>query len=309
MLADGKIIGIFRGREEFGPRALGNRSILADPTDPKMKARVNKEIKFREPFRPFAPAITAEAEPDYYEPVTNNPYMVVTTHLKPEWRLEQDTHDDPWNAARSVIPAVTHFDHSARVQAVFRETNPFFHQILEAFATRKDHPILLNTSFNLKGEPIVHTPEDAMRTFARSGMDALVLKNILIERKDIGQTPPPPSHQPPPSRLQAFGPSILAGVLTIWSFFKFTHGTAIALGLLTILLALLAWFRPANPVSTTMTRLQRGIFNGLAAALLYLTYFGIISWLGPLSGHRWKKGAPKWHPSDPVKQRHFEQEF
>lgn len=174
LLAEGKIVGWFQGRMEFGPRALGNRSILADPRRAEMRDRVNECVKFREGWRPFAPSCLEEAAGEYFEQCRRAPFMIVTFDVRPD--------------KRDVIPAVTHADGSARVQTVARATNPRFHALLSAFAGLTGVPVLLNTSFNLKGEPIVCSPKDAVRTFYSSGLDFLVLGDFVIA-KDPAWTP------------------------------------------------------------------------------------------------------------------------
>jgi carbamoyltransferase len=168
MIAAGKILGWFQGRMEFGPRSLGNRSILADPRDPEMKDRVNNIVKFRESWRPFAPALLAEAAPEYLESAYDSPFMILTTQVRPEKRAE--------------IPAVTHVDGSARPQTVEEGTNPRFHSLIREFQRRTGVPVVMNTSFNLRGEPIVCSVADALRTFFTSGLDALIIGGFLIEK-------------------------------------------------------------------------------------------------------------------------------
>ncbi len=168
LLAKGKIIGWYQGRMEFGPRALGSRSILADPRDPEMNAKVNNAVKFREWWRPFAPSFKKEAAPDYLESGFDSPFMVLTAQVRPE--------------KRTVIPSVTHVDGSARPQTVEKEINPLYYRLIDEFGKHTGVPVLMNTSFNLRGEAIVHTPTDAIRTFFSSGMDALVLGNYLVEK-------------------------------------------------------------------------------------------------------------------------------
>jgi carbamoyltransferase len=168
LLAHGKIIGWFQGRMEFGPRALGNRSILADPRDPEMKARVNNAVKFREWWRPFAPSILSEAASDYLETATDSPFMILTSQVKAD--------------KRTVIPAVTHVDGSARPHTVDQEVNPLYWRLINEFGKRTGVPVIMNTSFNLRGEPIVTSPTDAVRTFFSSGMDALVIGGYLVEK-------------------------------------------------------------------------------------------------------------------------------
>jgi carbamoyltransferase len=167
-LAQGKILGWFQGRMEFGPRALGSRSILADPRDPEMNAKVNSAVKFREWWRPFAPSMKKEAAGEYLESATDSPFMILTAQVKPE--------------KRGVIPAVTHVDGSARPQTVERDINPLYWRLIDEFGKRTGVPVVLNTSFNLRGEAIVHTPTDAIRTFYSSGMDALIIGSFLIEK-------------------------------------------------------------------------------------------------------------------------------
>jgi len=172
-LQKGQVVGWFQGRFEWGPRALGNRSILADPRRAEMKDIVNVKIKFREPFRPFAPSVLAERASEYFQlldPPRHYParFMLYVVDVR--------------DAKRDLIPAVTHVDGTARLQTVTKEVNPRYYQLIEAFGQATGIPIILNTSFNLKGEPIVNTPHEALHTFSQSGMDALVLGNYLIEK-------------------------------------------------------------------------------------------------------------------------------
>ncbi len=168
MLANGKILGWVQGRMEFGPRALGARSILADPRDPEMNAKVNNAVKFREWWRPFAPSMLAEVAGEYIESATDSPFMILTAQVKPE--------------KRAVIPSVTHVDGSARPQTVERDVNPLYWRLIREFGNRTGVPVVMNTSFNLRGEPIVSTPTDAVRTFFTSGMDALVIGSFVVEK-------------------------------------------------------------------------------------------------------------------------------
>lgn len=168
LLSLGKILGWFQGRMEFGPRALGSRSILADARDPEMNAKVNNAVKFREWWRPFAPSLKKEAAAEYLESATDSPFMILTAQVRPE--------------KRAVIPSVTHVDGSARPQTVEKEINPLYWRLLDEFDKRTGVPVIMNTSFNLRGEAIVHTPTDAVRTFFSSGMDALVIGSFLVEK-------------------------------------------------------------------------------------------------------------------------------
>ena len=168
MLAQGKILGWVQGRMEFGPRALGSRSILADPRDPDMTVKVNNAVKFREWWRPFAPSMLSEVAGEYIESATDSPFMILTAQVRPE--------------KRNVIPAVTHADGSARPQTVERDVNPLYWRMIHEFGQRTGVPVVMNTSFNLRGEPIVSSPTDAIRTFFSSGMDALIIGSFVVEK-------------------------------------------------------------------------------------------------------------------------------
>ena len=186
-LADGRVVGFFAGRMEFGPRSLGARSILGDPRNPAMQSKMNLKIKFRESFRPFAPAVLAEHASEHFEIEGESPYMLLVAPVKQNRRRAMnvpDLADDDMlaivNQERSDIPAVTHVDYSARVQTVDGERNPNFQRILRAFHEKTGCPVLVNTSFNVRGEPIVCTPQDAYRCFMRTEMDLLVLEDRLL---------------------------------------------------------------------------------------------------------------------------------
>jgi len=171
-VADGKIVGIFQGSAEYGPRALGFRTILADPRDNQMKEKINAAVKYREPFRPFAPAVMIEDAPDYFECDGNEyPYMLFNFKVHKE--------------KRGIIPAVTHVDNSSRIQTVSNDDNPVFHNIISEFKDITGVSVVLNTSFNLRGHPIVNTPEDAFATFCSGGIDILLLGNYIIDKKAI----------------------------------------------------------------------------------------------------------------------------
>jgi carbamoyltransferase len=190
LLASGKIVGWFQGRMEFGPRALGNRSILADPRSVEMRDRVNECVKFREGWRPFAPSCLEEAAPDYFDNCRDAPFMILTFDVREH--------------QRSVIPAVTHADNTARVQTVNRHTNPRYWKLIEEFGRLTGVPVVMNTSFNLKGEPIVCTPKDAIRTFYSSGLDVLILGSYALA-KDSGWKPSAALSEPEPVRVGANG--------------------------------------------------------------------------------------------------------
>jgi carbamoyltransferase len=188
VLADEKIVGWFNGRMEFGPRALGNRSIIGDARSPRMQAQMNLKIKFREGFRPFAPSVLRERVQDYFELDCDSPYMLLVAPVKQERQIPMtDSQDKLWgidklNIPRSDIPAITHIDYSARVQTVTRETNPGYYDLIRAFEERTGCAVLINTSFNVRGEPIVCTPEDAYRCFMRTHIDFLVLGPFLLDK-------------------------------------------------------------------------------------------------------------------------------
>lgn len=190
LLAEGQVIGLMQGRMEFGPRALGGRSIIGDPRSPKMQSVMNLKIKFRESFRPFAPSVLREHVADWFELDTDSPYMLLVADVAPSRRVPvPDSAAGLWgidqlNVPRSTIPAVTHVDGSARVQTVRRDTNPLYHDLLQAFHHLTGCPVIVNTSFNVRGEPIVCTPADAYRCFMRTGMDALVIEDCLFRKAD-----------------------------------------------------------------------------------------------------------------------------
>ncbi len=188
VLAQEKVVGLLQGRMEFGPRALGGRSILGDARSPKMQAVMNLKIKFRESFRPFAPAVLREHVADWFELDGDSPYMLLVAEVKPERRLPVPAEAEAlWgieklNVPRSTVPAITHVDFSARIQTVRRDTSPLYYDIMAAFHAKTGCPVIVNTSFNVRGEPMVCTPEDAYRCFMRTDMDLLVLENFLLEK-------------------------------------------------------------------------------------------------------------------------------
>lgn len=190
LLAQGNVIGWFQGRMEFGPRALGARSILGDPRNPKMQQLMNLKIKFRESFRPFAPSVIEDRVSEYFNLDRSSPYMMLVASVKSQLCYPMtDTQNalfgiDKLNIPRSQIPAVTHIDYSARIQTVHKETNPRYFRLLSEFERITQCPVLINTSFNVRGEPIVCTPEDAYRCFMRTGIDYLILENNFLAKKE-----------------------------------------------------------------------------------------------------------------------------
>ncbi|MDN3548683.1 carbamoyltransferase family protein [Mucilaginibacter aquaedulcis] len=189
-LDEGKVVGYFKGRMEFGPRALGSRSILGDPRKADMQSVINQKIKFRESFRPFAPAILEEYAQQYYNLSCPSPYMLLVSSIKDRYRLPES---DAVNKAglellkvkRSVLPAVTHVDYSARLQTVNKQLHPEFYNVIKAFFDLTGCPAVINTSFNVKDEPIVCTPQDALQCFMKSDMDVLAIEQIIITKKHM----------------------------------------------------------------------------------------------------------------------------
>jgi carbamoyltransferase len=190
LLAEENVIGLFQGRMEFGPRALGARSIIGDPRSPKMQSVMNLKIKYRESFRPFGPAVMADKAGQYFELDRPSPYMLLVAGVREELRTPMTPEQqqlfgiEKLNVPRSSIPAVTHVDYSARVQTVHRDTNPGFYSLLEHFNALTGCAVLVNTSFNVRGEPIVCSPSDAYRCFIRTEMDYLVVENFLLAKSE-----------------------------------------------------------------------------------------------------------------------------
>src|SRR4029077_17259325 len=193
LIAGENVIGLLQGRMEFGPRALGGRSIIGDARSPKMQSVMNLKIKYRESFRPFAPSVLREHVGDWFDLDADSPYMLLVADVRPSRRLPvADGVQALWgieqlNVPRSMIPAVTHVDYSARIQTVRRETSPLYYEIIEAFGRITGCPLIINTSFNVRGEPIVCTPEDSYRCFMRTEMDFLVLENCVLDKSEQPQ--------------------------------------------------------------------------------------------------------------------------
>jgi carbamoyltransferase len=190
IVAEEHVVGWFQGRMEFGPRALGGRSIIGDPRSEKMQTVMNLKIKYRESFRPFAPSVLAEHVDEYFEQTQPSPYMLIVAPVKEELRIPMTAEQeklfgvDKLKLKRSELPAITHVDYSARIQTVHSETNPRYHALLTAFRKKTGCGVLVNTSFNVRGEPIVCTPEDAYRCFMRTEMDYLVVEDFLLAKTD-----------------------------------------------------------------------------------------------------------------------------
>lgn len=190
LINDEKVIGWFQGKMEFGPRALGSRTIIGDARSPKMQAKMNLKIKFRESFRPFAPSVLFEKANEYFDIEKPSPYMLLVADVKKgkQKRMSEDEKKlfgiDKLNIARSDIPAVTHIDYSARIQTVHKETNPLYHGTISKFNEKYGCPVIVNTSFNVRGEPIVCSPDDAYKCFMRTDMDYLLMGNYLLKKED-----------------------------------------------------------------------------------------------------------------------------
>ena len=187
LIAAQKVIGWFQGRMEFGPRALGNRSIIGDARSPQMQEVMNLKIKFRESFRPFAPSVLKERTSDFFEINQESPYMLLTAQVKREGGAGEElslTGLDKLRGVRSAVPAVTHVDYSARLQTVSQEDNPLYYELISRFDQKYGCPVIINTSFNVRGEPIVCTPEEAYLCFMRTNMDYLVLGNFLLAKEE-----------------------------------------------------------------------------------------------------------------------------
>jgi len=187
---EGKIIGWFQGRMEYGPRALGNRSILGDARNPEMQKKMNLKIKYREGFRPFAPTVLEEDMGEFFEIDKPSPYMLLVIPVKDERRKpEPENYNklelyDRLYHLRSDVPAITHIDYSARIQSVNKDTNPRYWKLINTFKQRTGYGVIVNTSFNVRGEPIVCTPDDAFRCFMRTEMDYLVMGNYLFDKAE-----------------------------------------------------------------------------------------------------------------------------
>ena len=189
-LKDEKAIGLMNGRMEFGPRALGARSIIADPRSPKMQKNLNLKVKFRESFRPFAPSVLSEDAKEWFDIEKISPYMMFVANISKSKQIQMTDQEeslfgiDKLNVIRSTVPAITHVDYSARLQTVHKETNLRFHSIISKFKKITGCPIVINTSFNIRGEPIVCTPEDAFRCFMGTELDMLVIGDIILRKED-----------------------------------------------------------------------------------------------------------------------------
>ena len=189
-LTEEKAIGWMQGRMEFGPRALGSRSIIADPRSPKMQKQLNLKVKYRESFRPFAPSVLIEYLEEWFKQKVESPYMLLVANILQSRRRSMTVKEemlfgiDKLNVSRSSVPAITHIDYSARIQTVHADTNPRYHALISKFNDMTGCPMVVNTSFNIRGEPIVCTPTDAFRCFMGTDLDVLVIGNYFLSKKD-----------------------------------------------------------------------------------------------------------------------------
>ena len=190
LLAEGNAIGWFNGKMEFGPRSLGARSIIADPRYANMQKNLNLKVKFRESFRPFAPCILREDLSNWFNLDIDSPYMLLVSEIKKSKRIKQNEKDhslfgiDKLNVKRSLVPAITHVDYSSRIQTVHKETSPVFYDLIKEFKKITCCPILVNTSFNVRGEPIVCSPVDAFKCFMGTGLDVLIIENLILTKNN-----------------------------------------------------------------------------------------------------------------------------
>jgi hypothetical protein len=318
LLEAGKVVGWFQGRMEFGPRALGNRSILGDPRRSDMQEKLNLKIKFRESFRPFAPAVIEERVADCFDLTTTSPYMLLVAPVNEAVRTEDCRRRPVGNAGgnlfsilkqrRSTLPAVTHVDFSARVQTVSVAGNSRFYQLLTAFEQRTGCPVLVNTSFNVRGEPPVCTPEDAYRCFLCTDMDYLVLGNFLIDKTAVtGEASRSEGGQPPHKRnggfkppllnvsrptLRRFGLTIGFAFLLLGGLLHFRHhGAGRFLSSLAALLLLLAavapgWLRFIYKPWMRFAEIIGAITTGVVLSLLFFLVVTPVGWLQRLFGKR-----------------------
>ena len=189
-LSDGKAVGWMQGRMEFGPRALGGRSIIADPRSSIMQKQLNLKVKYRESFRPFAPSVLIEDVNDWFEQDSESPYMLLVAAVRKNKRRKMTSDEetlfgiDKLNIPRSSVPAITHVDYSARIQTVHAETNPLYHAMISKFKEKTGCPLVVNTSFNVRGEPIICTPTDAFKCFMGTELDVLAVGNYLLFKKE-----------------------------------------------------------------------------------------------------------------------------
>jgi len=300
-LSRGEVVGWFQGRMEFGPRALGSRSILADPRPAAAQQRVNERIKFREGFRPFGPAVLAERTRDWFELDAESPYMLLVAPVAAARRLPPDPAAGErrglgrLGAPVSTIPAVTHVDGSARIQTADERRNPRFFRLLTAFERETGCPVVLNTSFNLRGEPIVCTPADAIRTFLASEMEALVLGSLLVDRPAGPPRPLPPPPARPLTRAETsrFGRDFSLVFLLLTAFLAYRRSEfALPAGVVAALFVLVTALFPASfaPFVRAWRPLGQKVSRALGAVLLGGVHLLVVGFVALLRGRK----KPPW---------------
>jgi len=330
-LADEKVVGWFQGRMEFGPRALGGRSILGDARSPKMQTQMNLKIKFRESFRPFAPSVLREKVVDYFELETDSPYMLLVAPVREDLRIEMTESEqklfgiEKLNLRRSTIPAVTHIDYSARIQTVESAESPAYHGLISAFDELTGCPIVVNTSFNVRGEPIVCSPQDAYRCFMKTEMDFLVMEDILLDKRAQNgnlsaeyieeKTPKTVETQQVTNKQARNTALVVAAVLFLiaaWQFYRSRETAAIVLASLSAIFALTGIFLPKPAKVFHIYWMKLAMFLGhinsiiLLTLLFYLMFvpYNLISRIigrDPLQ-RRGKKGASNWTERETTRQ-------
>lgn len=288
-IASGSIVGYLNGRMEFGPRALGGRSILADPRDAETQTRLNLKIKYRESFRPFAPSVLADKAADYFDLKGSSPYMLLVAHVNEEHRMavkeiRQDDMPARLKQKRSTLPAVTHLDYSARLHTVTPKAHEPYHQLLSEFYRLTGCPVLVNTSFNVRGEPIVCSPEDAYRCFMRTEMDALVLGNVLLRKEEQPPWAELPrkeadhatSEKADARRFGLVGGTILAALCGL----NLYHGRVVLPPVFGVL-AVAAWLiallpGPLAPLYRAWVMVGRGIGIACTALMMTLAFYTVL---------------------------------
>jgi carbamoyltransferase len=322
-LADEKVVGWFQGRMEFGPRALGGRSILGDARSPKMQTQMNLKIKFRESFRPFAPSVLREKVAEFFELETDSPYMLLVAPVRENLRVAMTEEEqklfgiEKLNLRRSAIPAVTHIDYSARIQTVKAEESPAYHGLISAFENLTGCPVVVNTSFNVRGEPIVCTPRDAFNCFMKTEMDFLVMENVVLDKRAqngnlLAEKPEEsgakPSEIEQVTNKQARNTALVVAavffLIAAWQFYRERETVAIIFAGLTALFVLIGTLLPAAAKYFHVYWMKLAMFLGhinsivLLTLLFYLLFvpYNLISRIvgrDPLR-RRGKKGETNW---------------
>lgn len=289
-LADEKVVGWFQGRMEFGPRALGGRSILGDARSPKMQSQMNLKIKYRESFRPFAPSVLRERVSEIFEIETDSPYMLLVAPVRSELRVAMSDEEqklfgiEKLNLRRSTIPAVTHIDYSARIQTVKADESPAYHGLISAFENLTDCPVVVNTSFNVRGEPIVCTPRDAFRCFMKTEMDFLVMEDVLLDkRKQNGNSELEKNEEKKlkesvtakVTNKQARNTAlVVAGVFLLiaaWNFYRERETVVIVFGSLAAIFVVMGTFLPSAAKLFHVYWMKLAMFLGHINSIILLT--------------------------------------